>query len=292
MDCIYEYRVPAITSERRVLQSAFPPHFHRQAELLLVTDGILDAQIDGTALRARKGDLLVVFPNLIHAFRTEYAEFQSIMFCTEICYGFDALLREKKPEQVLFSVSDVMKQCADGLHRTLSEASPYAVGTAVGHLGVFLGEICAQTRFLDSAADDNDTVYRLFSYCSEHFREPITVQSAADALFISRSYVSYLFNRKLQYRFPDYINYLRLCEAEQLLLSTEMSVTEIMHASGFRNQSTFNRIFRETYHMLPREYRRANAEAWKNRQYVSGNSSISYFPPINFENIRMEKKDE
>ena len=42
-----------------------------------------------------------------------------------------------------------------------------------------------------------------------------------------------------------------------LLLYTDRSVTDIWLESGFESQRTFNRVFREKYHMSPRVYRKA-----------------------------------
>ena len=40
---------------------------------------------------------------------------------------------------------------------------------------------------------------------------------------------------------------------------TSLPVTEIWLGAGFESQRTFNRVFKEKYHMSPREYRRGYA---------------------------------
>jgi AraC-like DNA-binding protein len=41
----------------------------------------------------------------------------------------------------------------------------------------------------------------------------------------------------------------------KLLMQDNMSIAEVCHKSGFNNVSNFNRQFRKTYSMSPREYR-------------------------------------
>ena len=44
-------------------------------------------------------------------------------------------------------------------------------------------------------------------------------------------------------------------EASRLLANTSQPITNIALDVGYDNQSTFNRIFLETYGMTPKEYR-------------------------------------
>jgi AraC-like DNA-binding protein len=48
----------------------------------------------------------------------------------------------------------------------------------------------------------------------------------------------------------------RLTETKRLLATSDMSVTELLHISGFNDVSYFNRTFRADTGVTPREYRR------------------------------------
>lgn len=51
----------------------------------------------------------------------------------------------------------------------------------------------------------------------------------------------------------------RLEEAARLLRETDLSITEIAEAISYQSPSRFTAAFKAEYHLLPREYRRANA---------------------------------
>ena len=56
--------------------------------------------------------------------------------------------------------------------------------------------------------------------------------------------------------FVDFISSQRVFNACQALTGSSKPITEIAYECGFRNQSTFNRVFREQTGVTPREFRR------------------------------------
>ncbi len=62
----------------------------------------------------------------------------------------------------------------------------------------------------------------------------------------------------------DIIKEYRLARAEQLLLSTHLTVEEIIDAAGFINRGTFYKLFSQRYEMTPRQYRENKNDAFKN----------------------------
>ena len=94
-----------------------------------------------------------------------------------------------------------------------------------------------------------------------HFTdEDISIKKIADELYISSSYVSKVFSCKLKYNFREYINELRIRRAKKLLSSTDRRIIDVMLDCGFKNQSSFNRVFSEHTGVSPSEYRRMKKE--------------------------------
>jgi AraC-like DNA-binding protein len=72
---------------------------------------------------------------------------------------------------------------------------------------------------------------------------------------ISRYYLSRTFSEKLQTSFPNYLNSLRVDLAKNLLESGDQDILQICYECGFESQRTFNRVFKNTCGITPREYR-------------------------------------
>jgi transcriptional regulator GlxA family with amidase domain len=63
--------------------------------------------------------------------------------------------------------------------------------------------------------------------------------------------------------FIEYVNGVRVKEAERLLKKTNMSIIEIAEAVGFKSTTHFGRTFKGTLGISPIEYRRRRRTAAK-----------------------------
>ena len=127
--------------------------------------------------------------------------------------------------------------------------------TACGYISALVGEILMCAEPVPVKTDKASAIRNLVIYCNENFTEDISIQSAAAACFISESFVSKIFSREIGCSFPAYINELRVRYARDLLRKTDMKITDIMYACGFKNQSSFNRVFFEQCGQTPRQFR-------------------------------------
>jgi YesN/AraC family two-component response regulator len=127
---------------------------------------------------------------------------------------------------------------------------------AHGYLNGVIAEILSSLELEKNEQIENDISKRVLEYCSEHFTEKITVRSVSEALFISQSYVSKVFSKKLCYSFREYINLLRIDKAKHLLETTDEKILDIMLDVGFDNQSSFNRVFLDLVGVSPKEYKK------------------------------------
>jgi AraC-like DNA-binding protein len=94
------------------------------------------------------------------------------------------------------------------------------------------------------------------AYMEQHYRDPLTLKHVADEARLSPNYFSQLFHEFVGVTFQEHLQVLRARFAGSLLRATEMSITDICHASGFRALSHFERAFKAQYGMSPREWRR------------------------------------
>lgn len=124
------------------------------------------------------------------------------------------------------------------------------------YLQALIGEIFMSVQENTKENIDANTIQKVLIYCSEHYTEDITVKKVSEDLFISQSTVTKIFSGKLNSSFRDYINGLRISKARYYLEKTDKKIIEIMYSCGFKNQSSFNRIFYETCGMTPTECRK------------------------------------
>ena len=96
---------------------------------------------------------------------------------------------------------------------------------------------------------------KIIFFIDAHYAEPLSIGDVASSVGFSKYYVSRQFKKITNRSFCDYLNQKRIAVAQELLTSTEMSVTDISLQAGFQSISSFNRIFRAEVGCSPTEYR-------------------------------------
>ena len=96
--------------------------------------------------------------------------------------------------------------------------------------------------------------YKIVNYVNSHFKENINIKTIAAALYMSREKVSSVFNRYSNLQLNDYIDKLRINNANNLILEG-YAITASAFESGFQSIRTFNNTYKKITGMTPREYK-------------------------------------
>ena len=92
-------------------------------------------------------------------------------------------------------------------------------------------------------------------YITEHYREGVTLRQVAADCHVNTSYLGQIFRKETGSAFTDYVNTLRVQEAERLLADPTLKVYEIAEAVGFTDYHYFLKIFRKVTGKSPTEIR-------------------------------------
>ncbi|MBQ7322668.1 MAG: AraC family transcriptional regulator [Clostridia bacterium] len=242
-------------------------HLHYHLELLCLLGGSTRAFVDSCEYQLEAGDIFLIFPNQIHRF--------------ESCEKEDYLLFIINPDMMpelcrLFTtalpLSGVVRGAAKdpqllGLLRGLSqmhtqENHPYYDVILKGQMLSFFGELLCRMELTKPRDGDSQSLKAVVRYCSQNFTKELSLEILERELHISKYYISHLFSHKLNMRFNDYINSLRISDACRYLRHDSRSVTEISELVGFSTLRTFNRAFIKQMGMTPSQYRKSNASPY------------------------------
>jgi YesN/AraC family two-component response regulator len=89
-----------------------------------------------------------------------------------------------------------------------------------------------------------------------HIHKEVTLEEIALSVNISTSHFSYLFKNKTGFSPIEYFNHLKVQEACQYLLFTNMRIREIGFELGILDPYYFSRMFKKVMGMSPQEYRK------------------------------------
>ncbi len=92
------------------------------------------------------------------------------------------------------------------------------------------------------------------SMCTRYF-DPITLNEIASEVFVSPFHFSRIFAKTVGLTPGRYLTALRLFEAKRLLLSTSLTVSDVVCSVGYSSVGTFTNRFTKAVGMTPTQYR-------------------------------------
>ena len=96
----------------------------------------------------------------------------------------------------------------------------------------------------------------VIAYIAERFSDKLRIETLADKIMVSADYFTKMFKDSIGKTPVDYINGIRVNKAMQLLIDTNLSMTEISESVGFCNANYFHKIFKQYMGISPLAYRK------------------------------------
>ena len=93
------------------------------------------------------------------------------------------------------------------------------------------------------------------AYIAEHYREGVTLKQVALHCHINTSYLGQIFKKETGSAFTDYVNAMRIREAQRLLANPTLKVYEIAEQVGFTDYHYFLKIFKKVTGITPTDLR-------------------------------------
>ncbi len=256
--------------------------------LYIVRQGRGTHVIEGEVFGVARGDVYVMVPGMTHHFRgchslvTDTFHFHPAIFD---CSMRDVLnetpgFRSLFIEQPLARGGDAATPCGRWLH--LSPPAQAQARAAVTELraewerGDATGMILARGLFFrllvhlarchvaSTPPDFNpapfageETVAAALAFMEERFTEPLRVEEIARAVFLSPDRFTEVFAQGVGRTPSDYLRYLRVEKAKELLMGGDDSMTRVALSSGFGDPAYFARAFRAAVGTSPSGWRKA-----------------------------------
>lgn len=112
-------------------------------------------------------------------------------------------------------------------------------------------------RYLELLVYQNDPgmvdvrVRKAIRYITDHYAEPLTIAMLAEAAGLNHVYFGALFKCSTGMSFRQYLNSIRLNQAENMLHSGEYNVNEAAQHCGFSDIFYFSKVFKESRGISP-----------------------------------------
>jgi len=254
-------------------------NIHNTLELMYACEGSYTVYINGEKHTLLPGGLAFFPSNAVHcAFTKEETGGRQLVIKLRSSVLFDIASTEMK---ALYMIQ--LSSCQKGQKLVFSKEELEVLGIfqplqeLLGYLETpsFTSDLLIKANMVKifacllnyySAASDTldknvttaalNKIYQTMRYINKHFAEEITAQKCALDAEMSYTYFSRLFKSIVGKSFTAYLNEVRINYAEELLLLTDKSITEICYNCGFSEVSYFISKFKAARGMPPYRFRK------------------------------------
>ena len=244
-----------------------PVHWHDEFEIIYVRSGFLTVSISGESYIGKTGEAFVVSPGNLHLMGSQSGtvDYYTFLFPLKyISFRTDDMLDEKLLEplnsghlMICPRVKDTAKELCEQLieiYEAKKDESESKITTQVRTkiiLLQFILEMWKKGFVIENDTSGRNTVEKeMVSYIQQNLRE------FGEQFHLSEKYISRYFKEHFHITLSQYVTYLRLEHAKQLLQDTDIPVTDVAMQSGYQNVSYFIRSFKKTYGVSPLKYRK------------------------------------
>lgn len=241
-------------------------HSHSFTELFYVVKGKGSFNFRDNSIREIKADdMVIINPNIIH---TEVSDpndpleyivigIDGVEFSGENdSYGFSIHNYKDHKQEILFHL-----QCITNELENKDKFSDLVIENSLKTMIInAIRRTSVKLNIADDEKDVNNDCIFIENYINVHYREKITLDDLANLTFMNKYYLSHIFKEHSGLAPIEYLLNKRIVEAEKLLATTNLSISQIAGIVGFGTASYFSQYFRKINKMSASEYRKNNQE--------------------------------
>ena len=272
IEYLYECHIQTVSGRATVVN----PHVHDSFEILHCVEGEFALLLSNQPYKLHRGDLALIDPMEVHtteALTDGDNRYYVLKFAPEILYSADQpfyelgtivpYLRLGDSHQKVFTLAELRKggmdtAMADVYREFTNRDYGYALAIRTLISGLFLWILrkwhqSTQREAMDDAVSGQFAM--ALQYIEENYAQEITMAQVANACDMSYTAFSRFFSRYAHKGFAETLTQLRVKKAMQLLITTDVSVTDVAMRTGFSTTSYFIQRFKEQNGVTPLKYR-------------------------------------
>ncbi len=254
-------KIPEIVSYRRDIEvitssfDSFREHRHEFYEFEYVSEGDGEYILNGQAYKLQKGDLVFVTPMDLHSYNKGNEKFRTITvkFVPE---RLSTMLREiTKFEPFIMTCDEKLKIAFITIkeERNCEKFSDFAIKNALERILILILRAKGSVLMPDKELD----LGQIIGYINKNFRNTLTLEEVSEKCGYSNAHFCRQFKKTTGKTFVEYLNDIRVIHAKNLLVTTNMSITDISYDCGFGSVRNLNREFLKRCGCPPNEYRKS-----------------------------------
>jgi len=252
----------------RINNLSFYPHFHNELELVYVQRGNIIVGVNEEKRLLQAGDMVICCSNDIHYYESKDLDSEVFMLIFK-----PELIGAAKTWPIDFrfhspfidSTRPEFSRIGELLHLMLQEKDNARTGYPMyikSYLLELFGTLC---RHLPTVPFDRGSsqrveskrakIHRIISFIEANYAMDLSVEMMSERFEMNPSHFCRSFKKAIGMNFKTYLNTIRVLMAENQLVNTDSSITDIALECGFGSIRTFNRVYKELKGCSPSDTR-------------------------------------
>lgn len=254
-----------------------PLHWHYYSEIIYMINGSVTITCNNRKAILREGDLCYIYPLQLHEFSE--AEDADVRYAvlkfdihtinipqTYLSKLYDIFLRRTQETDFCIIIDSEqidragMTALISHTIREYTDKQDFYALQVQSDLYTLLIEIARKTeKEMTNAKEDHTNTdfsfYHILEYIDTHSGEPLEIRQLAERCHMSYSHFARLFREKYGRSCKEYITYIRLQKAQNLLYDTDYDLNFIAQETGFFDCSHFIRTYKKWKGITPKQER-------------------------------------
>ena len=226
--------------------------------LMYVVDGELEASSGEASFFLRPGDVAFYRPDAPYAYQNVSGGRMVYLWVHFTGAEADHLLHERGLQTghaYSVGISEEIEESFEAIQRLFITRPAFYLEEAASHMDLLLTRI-GRAVSSESMRSPSERLHASLNHLNHHYAEPLKLDSLAAMEYLSASRYSALFRQIMGLSPQQYLIDLRLRNAREMLLSTDLSITEVARSVGYDDALYFSRLFRRHLGASPSEVRR------------------------------------
>ncbi len=251
-------------------------HYHDTYEIYYLVSGTRRQFVNHTIYDMKKGDLILIPKGSIHKtaaivknqhtrYLINFSEEYTKSICSDmnlssvdVVFGTTLIsIPESRREYILNLLERIEEEFCENYSEKYTDAM---IKSYLTELFVFILRY-NNRKITDTVPESipEKEIQLAARYIYENFDKKLTLSSVASFVHMSESYFSKKFKAVTGLNFSEYLISTRIKAADEMLLGTDKSISEIAETCGFSDPNYFGDVFKKHKGVSPRKYKKFKA---------------------------------
>jgi len=255
----------------------FPPHYHKELEVIYISNGEITAEVNHKTYTLKGGDLLIIGSHHIHSYNRD--DHRQVADCYLLIFDWRFLDQiSRSPSSIelltpllldthLFKKEQLPPELAElfsHLYQEFKSDLPGKELMVASELYRFL-TLASRSMFPLSGTPDmaikqlvraHAMMQTVNSLIYDQYHREITLAEAATLAGYSQYHFARRFKAQTGVTFKTYLTNFRINMVKEALISHQKPVTDIALSHGFNSIKSFNRNFKAVTGMSPSQFKK------------------------------------